>query len=76
MAKGKEEVISVRFPKGTGKEIKRISKELYYGRSISDYVKECVLCNLVHDSNCVKDRELFKTTTEEVATKLIAKENA
>jgi hypothetical protein len=54
IAKG--EVISVRFPVGTMKEIREISDALYYGRSVSDYIKECVLCNAVQDRHILNDR--------------------
>jgi hypothetical protein len=52
----KDEVISVRFPVGTSEEIKEISAALYYNRSVSDYVKECVLCNAVQDRRVMNER--------------------
>ena len=56
----KDEVISVRFPAGTVKDIQKVSKVLYFSRSISDYVKECVLCNLIQDKTVTDNREEIK----------------
>ena len=50
------EIISVRFPSGTTKQIKEVSESICFGRSVSDYVKECVLTNLNQDVHIVQER--------------------